>query len=102
MKTEKVTVLGKQIYFRYAGQGDPVILLHGSHRSGYLWTKNIPELSKHFTVYAPDRPGYGESDAVMDTEPLPDMAEFAHAFLMGISHSREHWISESSGGSICI
>ena len=40
----------------------PLILIHGWPSSCYLWRHMIPELSKHFYVFAPDLPGHGKSD----------------------------------------
>lgn len=52
------------IHYIKKGSGKPLLLVHGltigsSHREFY---KNIDNLSKTFTVYAVDLPGYGYSD----------------------------------------
>lgn len=46
-----------------AGQGDPVVLLHGFPQHWYLWHRQIPVLSKHYRVICPDLRGFGWSDA---------------------------------------
>ena len=48
-----------------AGEGHPLILLHGSGPGATGWSNfsgNIEALAKHFHVYAVDMPGWGESD----------------------------------------
>jgi pimeloyl-ACP methyl ester carboxylesterase len=45
-----------------SGSGDLVLLLHGFPEFWYSWRHQIPILSKHFKVVAPDMRGYNESD----------------------------------------
>jgi 2-hydroxymuconate-semialdehyde hydrolase len=52
-----------------AGEGDPVVLLHGGEfgASAELgWERNISELAAHYRVLAPDMLGYGNSAKVVD------------------------------------
>lgn len=45
-----------------AGDGDPVVLLHGIPESWSCWKHQIPVLATQFKVYAFDMKGYGLSD----------------------------------------
>lgn len=45
-----------------AGDGDPVVLLHGIPESWSCWKHQIPALATQFKVYAFDLKGYGLSD----------------------------------------
>jgi pimeloyl-ACP methyl ester carboxylesterase len=45
-----------------AGEGAPVVLLHGFPETSYAWRHQIPELAKKYRVIAPDLRGYGETD----------------------------------------
>ena len=45
-----------------AGEGDPLILLHGTGGHIEAYARNIPELSRHFKVYCIDMIGHGYSD----------------------------------------
>ena len=45
-----------------AGTGPSVVLLHTLRTQLDLFEKVVPELAKHFTVYALDYPGHGYSD----------------------------------------
>ncbi len=52
-----------------AGEGDPVVLLHGGEfgASAELgWERNISALAAHYRVLAPDMLGYGSSAKVID------------------------------------
>ncbi|MGH4035817.1 alpha/beta fold hydrolase [Actinomycetota bacterium Odt1-20B] len=45
-----------------SGQGDPVVLLHGSPFSSYIWREIAPALARTRTVYVWDLLGYGQSE----------------------------------------
>ena len=45
-----------------AGEGDPVILLHGIPESWKCWKHQIPKLASQFRVIALDLKGYGQSE----------------------------------------
>lgn len=52
------------------GQGDPLILVHGTPWSSFNWRKVIPALSQWFTVYYYDLLGYGQSEKNADNVSL--------------------------------
>jgi pimeloyl-ACP methyl ester carboxylesterase len=60
--THKYETVGTvKIHYVIGGTGEPLVLLHGFGQNWYMWNRILPELSKHFTVIAPDLPGLGES-----------------------------------------
>ncbi|HKO79356.1 MAG TPA: alpha/beta hydrolase [Chitinophagaceae bacterium] len=61
-KHQSANVNGIKIHYVIGGQGEPLILVHGFGQNWYMWNRLLPELSKHFTVIAPDLRGVGESD----------------------------------------
>jgi pimeloyl-ACP methyl ester carboxylesterase len=60
-RNKTLTVAGNRIAYVQAGEGAPMILLHGFPTSSYLFHRMIPLLAEHFTVYALDLMGYGGS-----------------------------------------
>lgn len=60
--TQYVDVLGSQIAYVEAGEGDPILFLHGNPTSKYLWRNIMPWLESQGRVIAPDLIGMGESD----------------------------------------
>src|SRR5215510_295217 len=46
---------------RQAGNGPPLLLLHGNPQTSAMWHKVAPRLAETFTVVATDLRGYGES-----------------------------------------
>lgn len=61
-KSATATVNGVKIHYVIGGKGEPLVLIHGFGQNWYMWNRLLPELSKHFTVIAPDLRGVGESD----------------------------------------
>ncbi|GGX79329.1 alpha/beta fold hydrolase [Massilia dura] len=57
-----VTANGIRQHYVEAGDGPPVVLLHGFPETSFAWRFQIPELAKRFRVIAPDLRGYGETD----------------------------------------
>jgi pimeloyl-ACP methyl ester carboxylesterase len=52
---------GVKLHYLTAGQGAPLILLHGYAETSLMWKPIMPVLAKRFTVIAPDLPGIGDS-----------------------------------------
>ena len=63
------TVLGKKMAYHEAGEGDPIVFLHGNPTSSYLWRNIIPHLSGKARCIAPDLIGQGDSDKLNDVSP---------------------------------
>ncbi|WP_135827677.1 alpha/beta fold hydrolase [Halorussus halobius] len=53
-----------KVHYLTAGEGPPLLLLHGLSTTGASWLPVFDALTDRFTVYAPDRPGRGLSTAV--------------------------------------
>ena len=69
--TERKTVLvdGLTTGYLEAGQGDPVVLLHGGEfgvNADLGWENNIAALAQHYHVLALDMLGFGQSAKVID------------------------------------
>jgi pimeloyl-ACP methyl ester carboxylesterase len=58
-----------------AGQGTPLVMLHGFAAGIGLWTHNIKEFAQHHTVYAIDLPGFGRSSRTPFTGTTAQEAE---------------------------
>ena len=63
------------ISYRYRGEGPPLILFHGGAGSWTHWIRNITPLSRSFSVYALDSPGYGQSRDVDADIPIDGYIE---------------------------
>ena len=52
---------GIDVHYLSGGEGDPLVVIHGGGDSARSWRKNLEVLAEHYTVYAPDLPGFGSS-----------------------------------------
>lgn len=62
LKPSYINVNGVNTHYIKTGHGPVLVLLHTLRTQLELFHKVIPELSKHYTIYAPDYPGHGHSD----------------------------------------
>jgi pimeloyl-ACP methyl ester carboxylesterase len=53
---------GLRMHVAEAGEGEPMLLLHGWPQHWYAWRKVIPQLAPHVRVICPDFRGFGWSD----------------------------------------
>lgn len=74
----EMTVDGMRIRYSEAGEGPPVLLLHGVVFAGNaFWLDTQAALAPHARTIAPDLPGWGDSDK----PEVAYTAEFYHGFL---------------------
>ncbi|MGI6203979.1 MAG: alpha/beta fold hydrolase [Anaerovoracaceae bacterium] len=50
-----------EMFYEKRGSGDPLILLHGNAQSHAVFDEAVEVLEKHFTCYAPDSRGHGQT-----------------------------------------
>lgn len=97
-----VQVNGVKLAYRVAGNGVPVIFLHGEGYSHELWTEQLAAFSKHHLVVTYDRRGHGMSD-----DPITGYSETAHAedlnaLLLHFGIRDAHFVANSRAGAIII
>jgi pimeloyl-ACP methyl ester carboxylesterase len=86
-KHEYVEVNGVKIHYVIGGKGDPLVLVHGFGQNWYMWNRLLPELSKHFTVIAPDLRGVGESDKPEGGYDKKNMAKDIHELVKKLGYN---------------
>ncbi len=64
-----VKVNGYNMAYVEAGEGDPIVFLHGNPTSSYLWRKILPYAEPYGRIIAPDLIGMGDSDKLKDSGP---------------------------------
>ncbi len=80
-ETQFVTVNGSQMAYVEAGQGDPILFLHGNPTSKYLWRNIMPWLEDQGWVIAPDLIGMGESDKPEISYTFAEHSEYLDGFI---------------------
>jgi pimeloyl-ACP methyl ester carboxylesterase len=81
-------VNGVRLHYLIAGQGDPIVLLHGYTQTSHMWRPLMTALSRTHTVIAPDLRGFGRSSIPADGYTKAVMAQDVHALVQGLGHRR--------------
>jgi len=98
LEHRSLVVNGLEIFFREAGSGHPLLLLHGVGHSSTAWLRALPILGVRHRAIAPDFPGLGRS-AVPDARyDPPFFARFVLDFLDALGLERVDVAGNSLGG----
>lgn len=63
---KRISLLGTNMAYVDAGEGDPIVFLHGNPTPSYLWRNIIPYLMPYGRCLAPDYVGMGNSGPAPD------------------------------------
>lgn len=85
-----------------AGEGFPLVLLHGNGEDHTYFKRQMGPFSQHFRVIAVDTRGHGESPRGTAPFTLEQFAEDLKEFLDGRSITRCHLLGFSDGGNIAL
>jgi len=81
-----------------AGDGPPLVLLHGTGGHAEAYGRNVKRLSEHFRVIVYDMVGHGWTDAPPVPYTLDVYAEHLHNLLDVLGLEKVHLSGESLGG----
>jgi pimeloyl-ACP methyl ester carboxylesterase len=77
----RVPVNGMQMYYEVSGQGNPLIVLHGSYMNIPSMGAIIPTLAKTHRVYALEFQGHGRTTDINRPITYPNLADDVAAFM---------------------
>jgi pimeloyl-ACP methyl ester carboxylesterase len=97
-----IHVNGLNIGYERAGQGPPLVLVHGAGEDGRVWLPQLAALSDEFTVVAWDEPGAGRSSDVPKDFKLADYAHCLGAVIASLGFGRAHVAGLSWGGTLVL
>jgi pimeloyl-ACP methyl ester carboxylesterase len=100
---EQVEIAGLRIAYERAGEGPPVVLLHGfvgDARS--TWQRQIDDLSDEFTVVAWDAPGAGRSSDPPESFRMTDYTACLAGLVDALGFRRAHIVGLSFGGALAL
>lgn len=78
------------------------MVIHGGGGGVNAWVDNLELLTEHFTVYAPDLPGFGNSQSIDDRFNVHEYVDFIEQFTGELGLNRFYFIGHSVGGGIAI
>ncbi len=94
----RVQVPGAELHLLEAGEGDPVVLVHGWPQHGYMWRHLVPELAATHRVLVPDLRGLGRSDAPAGSYSKHELAADLVGLLDAEGIDRATFIGHDWGG----
>jgi 3-oxoadipate enol-lactonase len=89
-----------RLYWESAGDGPPVLLIHGLGLSGGAWWRTVAALAAEMRVITFDHRGIGRSRSLMPTYTTEAMADDAVAILDAVEIDRAHIYGLSLGGMV--
>lgn len=95
-----VTVGDLKMHYAEAGQGEPLILLHGGPQHWYMWRHQIGPLAKRYRVICPDLRGFGWTDAPRRGYEKEQLTADVMALLDAIGITRFRLIGHDWGGLV--
>ncbi|MFI6681209.1 alpha/beta fold hydrolase [Kribbella sp. NPDC050470] len=93
---------GLRTYYEVAGDGEPLVLIHGGATTGESWAAQVPALAERYRVFVPDRRGHGRTP---DTEGPATMDGYAAdliAFMTALNLGTAHVVGWSDGGKVAV
>ncbi|MFF2780877.1 alpha/beta fold hydrolase [Streptomyces sp. NPDC058052] len=97
-----VQVSGLEVAYDRAGEGPPVVFLHGAASDARLWRPQLDVLADAFTVVAWDEPGAGRSSDLPGSYGLPDYADCLAAVVESLRLGPAHIAGLSWGGTLAL
>ena len=95
-----VTVNGVILHYEVAGEGKPVVLVHGNGEDHHLFDVEIDQLvAAGYRVYAPDSRGHGLNEPLSEYH-YADMAEDMYQFIQELKLGKPAFYGFSDGGII--
>jgi pimeloyl-ACP methyl ester carboxylesterase len=83
-----------------AGEGPPVVLLHGFPETNFAWRHQIPVLGELYRIIAPDLRGYGETDKPASGYDKRTMARDLAALLDALGIDRIALVGHDRGARV--
>jgi pimeloyl-ACP methyl ester carboxylesterase len=94
----RAEVNGHSVVYQDAGEGPPLVLLHGFPCDSRCWRLQLADLSDSFRVLAWDAPGAGSSSDPPDPFTITDWAQCLAGFLDVLGIERAQVLGLSWGG----
>jgi pimeloyl-ACP methyl ester carboxylesterase len=98
----EIELHGHRVIYRMAGEGPPVVLIHGMVNSSRHWESVALRLADEYTVIAPDLLGHGASAKPRGDYSLGAYASGVRDLLAALGHDRVTVVGHSLGGGIAM
>lgn len=100
MEHRTATVNGVRLYYRVAGSGAAIVLLHGWPQTGREWDRVVPALARIGTVIVPDLRGSGLSDKPVSGYDKANLAKDVDALVAAHGFRRYALVGHDIGAMV--
>ena len=100
VEEQKIEVESLPTRYLAAGEGPPLLLLHGVGDNALDWQWVMPALASTYRIYAPDLPGSGDSANPRSDYSPAYFTRFVAAFLDALEVERAAVVGNSLGGLV--
>lgn len=100
IRREIVQVHGWPVHYEVAGEGEPLVLVHGLSESTRLWYRNLPELAAQYRVYLIDLPGFGTMRRFRRHFDLKQSGLWLAAWMKALGLDAVNLVGHSMGGYV--
>jgi pimeloyl-ACP methyl ester carboxylesterase len=102
IETKTIKVDGREVLYYQAGQGEPLVVIHGGGGDARTWLSNMEVLAEKYTVFAPDLPGYGGSAPLDGKYYIPELTNFIKRFTERLGLEKFYLMGHSLGGGVAL
>ena len=93
---------GTSLYYEVAGEGHPLVLIHGGLVDHHLWDDQFAAFAQHYKVIRYDMRGFGQSGLVKVGDAPPSYRDDLYALLKYLGIEKTYVLGLSMGGGLAI
>jgi pimeloyl-ACP methyl ester carboxylesterase len=98
----EVRVRGWPIGYETAGEGEPVVMVHGLSGSTRWWSRNVQDVAERHRIYLVDLPGFGIKHSLRRRFVLAETATWLSEWMEAVGLRRAHLVGHSMGGYLSV
>lgn len=102
IEARQIELHGHCVNYRFAGDGELIVLVHGITSTSQCWRDVMPWLADRYTVLAPDLLGHGESAKPRGDYSLGAYASGIRDLMAALGYERATFLGHSLGGGVAM
>jgi pimeloyl-ACP methyl ester carboxylesterase len=102
VSSHTIDVDGVPVRYETAGDGEPVVFVHGLSGSTKWWARNVPAIAQQYRVYLVDLPGFGAMRRFRRHFHLLRAPEWLDHWRQAVGLEHFSLVGHSMGGYVCM